>query len=141
MIHLILGPVANTSLRTVIIIKFTIPITPVSKKNSQRIVKAGNKFILLPSKAYVDYEQQVGYFIPKLNKPIDYPINVKCLFYMPTHRKCDLTNMLEAIDDVLVKYKLIEDDNYTIIVSHDGSRVFYDKANPRTEIIIEKSAK
>jgi Holliday junction resolvase RusA-like endonuclease len=55
---------------------------------------------------------------------------------MGTHRKCDLTNLLEAIDDVLVKAGVIEDDNYTIIASHDGSRVHYDKENPRTEIII-----
>ncbi len=46
--------------------------------------------------------------------------------------------MLEAIDDVMVKYRLIEDDNYTIIASHDGSRVLYDKNNPRTEVEIIK---
>lgn len=119
-------------------IKFTIPLTPVSKKNSQRIVRAGNRYIPLPSKAYEDYEQQSAWFIPKPSRPVDFPVNVKCLFYMPTHRKCDLTNMLEAIDDVMVKHGLLEDDNYSIIVSHDGSRVMYDKANPRTEVYIEE---
>lgn len=121
-----------------ITIKFTIPLSPVSKKNSIRIVRTGNRYIPLPSKTYADYEQQAGYFIPKPAEPIDYPISVKCLFYMPTRRRCDLTNMLEAIDDVMVKYGLITDDNYNIIVSHDGSRVFYDKFNPRTEVIISK---
>ena len=116
--------------------KFTIPLIPVSKKNSQRIVNNGGKYILLPSKQYVDYEEKAGWFIPKLPKPISEPLNIKCLFYMPTKRRCDLTNMLEAIDDVMVKYRLIEDDNYTIIVSHDGSRVLYDKNNPRTEVEI-----
>jgi len=58
---------------------------------------------------------------------------------MPTRRKCDLSNMLEALDDVLVKYGLLEDDNYTIVESHDGSRVLYDKENPRTEVYITKS--
>lgn len=118
--------------------KFTIPLTPVSKKNSQRIVRVGSRYIPLPSKAYADYEQQAGYFIPKLSAPISEPINIKCLFYMPTHRRCDLTNLLEAIDDVMVKYRLIEDDNFNIVVSHDGSRVLYDKKNPRTEIYIER---
>lgn len=57
---------------------------------------------------------------------------------MPTKRKCDLVNMLEAIDDVMVKAGLIEDDNYSIVVSHDGSRVLYDKNAPRTEIEITR---
>lgn len=74
--------------------------------------------------------------MPKVARPIDSPCNVKCLFYMPTRRKCDLTNMLEAIDDVMVKAGLFADDNFTIIESHDGSRILYDKENPRTEVYI-----
>jgi Holliday junction resolvase RusA-like endonuclease len=90
----------------------------------------------MPSAAYKQYEQEAAYFIPR-GVCIDKPVNVKCLFYMPTKRKCDLTNLLEAIDDILVKTGLLADDNYTIIESHDGSRVYYDKDRPRTEIIIE----
>jgi hypothetical protein len=33
---------------------------------------------------------------------------------------------------------ILKDDNYKIIHSVDGSRVLYDKNNPRTEILIEK---
>ena len=118
--------------------KFTIPLVPVSKKNSQRIVLAGTRYIPLPSQKYTDYERQAVFFIPRLREPISYPVNVKCLFYMPTKRRCDLTNMLEAIDDVMVKHRLLADDNYSIIVSHDGSRVLYDKQNPRTEVYITR---
>lgn len=121
-------------------IKFTIPIPPITKKNSQRIMrnpKTGTAFIS-PSKQYKDYEQAAMRYVPILRgiSPINNPVNVKCLFYMPTKRKCDLTNLLEAIDDVMVKAGLLADDNYTVIQSHDGSRVFYDKENPRTEIHI-----
>lgn len=118
--------------------KFTIPLVPVSKKNSQRIVLAGKRYIPLPSQKYTDYERLAVFFIPRLREPISYPVNVKCLFYMPTKRRCDLTNMLEAIDDVMVKHRLLADDNYSIIVSHDGSRVLYDKENPRTEVDITR---
>ena len=52
-----------------------------------------------------------------------------------------MTNLLEAIDDVMVKAGLLEDDNYTVIESHDGSRVLYDKYNPRTEVFIEFASK
>ena len=123
--------------------KFIIKLPPVSKKNSQRILfnpKTRKRFIA-PSEKYKEYEQNAGWFLPRRKEPIDYSINVKCLFYMPTKRKCDLTNLLEAVDDVLVKHGIIADDNYTIIESHDGSRVLYDKENPRTEIYIEEVQK
>ena len=61
---------------------------------------------------------------------------MRCLFYMPTRRVVDLVGLLQAIDDVLVHYGVIQDDNSRIVASHDGSRVLYDKANPRTEIEI-----
>jgi Holliday junction resolvase RusA-like endonuclease len=55
---------------------------------------------------------------------------------MQTRRKVDLTNLLNAINDILVKYEILADDNSSIVFSMDGSRVFYDKENPRTEITI-----
>ena len=119
-------------------IKFTIPLPPVSKKNSQRILinRFTRKPFIAPSKQYIEYEQSALWFVPR-NKFIDIPVNVKCLFYMPTKRKCDLTNLLEAIDDIMVKANLLTDDNFTVLYSHDGSRVLYDKENPRTEVYIE----
>ena len=119
-------------------LNFTIPLQPISKKNSQQIMvnQTTGKPFIMPSKKFKEYEQNAMWFIPK-NIYINKPCNVKCLFYMGTKRKCDLTNMLEAIDDVMVKSGLLADDNYTVIQSHDGSRVLYDKDNPRTEVYIE----
>lgn len=119
-------------------IEFIIPLTPITKKNHQQIVnnpKTGKPFVI-PSRQYKEYEKSTMWFIPRPQKPIGEPVNVRCLFFLPTRRKGDLTNYLEAIDDVMVKAGLLEDDNYTIIQSHDGSRVLYDKENPRTEILI-----
>ena len=119
-------------------LSFTIPLAPISKKNSMRIAlnrKTGRPFIL-PSARYVEYERQAIRFVPKVKRPIDKAVNVQCLFYMPNHRKCDLTNLLEAVDDLMVMAGLLADDNYTIIESHDFSRVLYDKNNARTEVII-----
>lgn len=123
-------------------IKFTINLPPVSKKNSQQILmnKATGRPFIMPSKNYKEYEKAAMWFMPKI-KPIDYPVNVKCLFYMPTRRKCDLTNMLEAADDVMVKAGVLADDNYSIVESHDGSRILFDKENPRTEIEITQIKK
>lgn len=117
-------------------IHFTIPLTPVTKKNSQRIMVRNGKPFVMPSQRYKEYEAQALWFIPRAKKPISEPINVKCLFYVSTKRPCDLTNLLEAVDDVMVKAHLLEDDNYKIIASHDGSRVYVDPTNPRTEVTI-----
>lgn len=77
--------------------------------------------------------------MPKVAEPIDYPVNVKAVFYMQTKRKVDLTNLHEALHDILVKYGVLEDDNFKIIQSTDGSRVSYDKWNPRTEVEITRA--
>lgn len=121
-------------------ISFTIPLPPISKKNSQQIAinQQTRKPFIMPSKKYKEYEQAALWFIPKQRAAINMPVNVKCLFYMPTKRLCDLVNMQEAILDIMVKAGLLADDNYKIVCSMDGSRVLYDKDNPRTEIYIEK---
>lgn len=109
---------------------------PATKKNSSRIIKAGNYMRLIPSKKYVDYEKLARKYMPKI-ETINKPINLKCVYYRADKRRVDLVNLLEATCDVLVKYKVLEDDNYKIIKSHDGSRVLFDKENPRVEIFIE----
>ena len=117
--------------------KITILIPPRTKKNSQQIIYIKGRPMIIQSKLYRDYERACSEYIPKVNT-INCKCSVKCLFYMPTKRRVDLTNLLEAIDDILVKYKVLEDDNYNIIDNHDGSRVYYDKEHPRTEIEIIK---
>jgi Holliday junction resolvase RusA-like endonuclease len=121
-----------------IICEFTIPIAPATKKNSQRIVMAHGRPFIMPSKLYKDYEKSAGFFIKNKNLNIDYPINLKAVYYMPTRRRVDLVNLLEATCDVLVAYKVVADDNSKVIASMDGSRVYYDKESPRAEITITK---
>lgn len=118
--------------------KFTIPIEPRTKKNSQQIIIAGGRPMIIPSKHYKEFEEAALWYVEKIG--IDYPVNVKAHFYMKTKRRVDLTNLLEALDDVLVKGGMLVDDNYKIIASHDGSRVFFDKDNPRIEVEIERSS-
>ncbi len=122
------------------LIKFTIPLSPITKKNHQQIVinPKTKRPMVMPSKQYKQYERDALWFIPKLTEPLTGPLCVACKFYLPTRRKCDLTNLLQAVDDIMVKAGLLEDDNYTVIASHDGSRAFYDKDAPRTEVIISK---
>lgn len=129
-------------------IHFTIPLDPITKKNSQQIDykwikdkqtgQPKNVPYIKPSEAYIKYANDAGWFINRglSNLSLDSPLQITCIYYLSTRRQADLTNLLEATDDVLVKYNVIADDNHKIICSHDGSRVFYDATNPRTEIYI-----
>jgi Holliday junction resolvase RusA-like endonuclease len=92
---------------------------------------------MIPSKPYLNYERDSKWFMPKV-KTIDYPVNIKCIYYMPTRRKVDLSNLLNATLDLLVHYGILLDDNRNIVYSVDGSRVYYDKENSRTEIEITR---
>lgn len=116
--------------------KIVIPVVPVTKKNHQQIISVKGRPVVIPSKQYRQYEADCAPFLKACH--IGYPVNVKALYYMPTRRRVDLCNLHEALCDVLVKHGVIEDDNSNIIVSMDGSRVLYDKHNPRTEIYIDK---
>ena len=116
-------------------------IPPRTKKNSQQILtnkKTGRSFIA-PSGAYKAYEKAALSLISKgVRVGIDYPVNVRYLFYMDTHRIVDLLGLEQAADDILVKAGVLADDNSRIVAGHDGSRVLYSKEHPRTEIEITR---
>ena len=116
---------------------------PVTKKNSQRILFKFTKFgrktpFVAPSKAYVDYETDCLRQIKRPRSPISARVNVRCVYYMKTARRVDLANLIEATTDILVKARVLEDDNSHIVAAHDGSRVELDRKNPRVEIEIEE---
>lgn len=120
------------------IYKALVPVNPRTKKNNQKIIKnpKTGALMIIQNDRYKQFEKDAGWFLKKPASPISEPINIKCVFYRDSRRRVDLTNLLEAIDDILVKYKIIADDNFEIIRGHDGSRVFVDKDNPRVEIEI-----
>ncbi len=115
-----------------------LPLLCRSKKNSQQIIWVNGKQRIIQSKYYYQFEKDCGYFLSKYAKHINYAINLKCLFYTPDRRRRDLCNLLEAIQDILVKYGVIVDDNSEIVASVDGSRILYQKGREETIIEIER---
>lgn len=118
--------------------RMTFEVKPITKKNSPRLVKVHDRVIVLPSAQYVEFKNTIVTLKNSMNycETFKTPINLQAVFYMPTRRRVDLTNLLEALDDALVAAGILGDDNCTVIVGHDGSRVKYDKARPRIEIEI-----
>lgn len=121
--------------------KFTVPLNPVTKKNSNILTKDGRQ---IASKAYRQYEKDAVRLIPAYaKKRISVRVNVKAIYftkidYYAEGRKAriDLQNLHNALADVLVAAGVVEDDNCRIIYSMDGSCVKHDKIHPRTEIEI-----
>lgn len=116
----------------------TIKSSPHTKKNSQVIAKHNGRTFVVQNKLYKKYEKECLNVIEPPEKPIDEPVNVQMRFFMPTRRRVDLVNLQQACLDILVRAGVLEDDNFNIVYSMDGSRVFYDKENPRTEIEITR---
>lgn len=116
-----------------------LPLKTPPKKNSQQIIMRGNKPFIIQSKQYLAFEQNCGYFLSKYKRHITTPVNLKCTFFVPDKRKRDLVNLLNAIQDVLVKYDVIADDNYNIVASVDGSRIVYEKGIEKTMIEIKEA--
>ena len=124
-------------------LRFTIPGRPATKKNSQRIFvnrKTGTRFVS-PSEAFEAYQEACGAYIPHQWAMLEGPLNLKCVYYMPTRRRVDLCNLLGATCDILVHYGMLKDDNSGVVASHDGSRVLYDKDHPRVDITITEAQK
>jgi len=123
---------------------FVIYAEPRSKKNSQQLAynPQTKRPFITQSKAYKDFSKEVikqirmNGFAPK--EPINYPINIRYVFYKSSRRLCDGLNLSAAMDDILAVAGagVIEDDHRDIVVGHDGTRVFYDKENPRVEVTI-----
>ena len=91
--------------------KYIISLPPITKKNSQQILtnhRTGKPFIA-PSRQYKKYEQAAMLVLtPKPKAPLSGRYRVATVFYMPTRRKVDLTNLMEAAHDTLVAAKILE---------------------------------
>lgn len=121
-------------------LEYTIPGRPITKKNSMQIAynRTTGRMFVRPSKAFEQYQEEAGWFLrgPTMRAMLAGRYNVKCVYYMPTRHKVDLGNLLAGTCDILVHFGVLADDNSNIVAAHDGSRVRYDKENPRVEITI-----
>ena len=120
--------------------KLTVLGKPITKKNSMQMItdKRTGRVFPIPSKAFKNYQKVFLSQAKRPKAPISEPCNVQAVYYMPTRHMVDITNLLSATHDLLVDAKILEDDNSRIVKSVDGSRVYYDKENPRVEIEVRR---
>lgn len=111
---------------------------PITKKNHQRIVVAGNRRFVVQSKRYLEYESDCLWQIrDQCDVMTKEKVSLQVLYYLPDKRsRPDLINLLQATCDILEKGRVIENDRN--IVSFDGSRIIgIDSVLPRAEIYIK----
>ena len=126
--------------------QFLIPLDPRTKKNGHRISGCGprcpvcGKFqrqFIRNNTTTTDFAFRAAQYIhPRPEKPLEGPVHLVYRIYTQTRRRVDDLNLYEALDDILVNERILSDDNRNVIRCRDGSRVLYDKENPRAEIYI-----
>ena len=126
-----------------VLYKAVIPLDPKTKKNNLQIrYRQGKGGYAVPfisqGDMYLQYERDCAFFVRTPKEPIGEKVNVRCIFYRQKATRVDLNNLLECATDILVKYGVLADDNFKVVAGHDGSRVYIDRNNPRTEIYIER---
>lgn len=114
-----------------------------SSKNSKRIVKFGKKMAIIPSSQYMasvkPIEQQLLLNRAKwlrMAEGYEKPLKVVFKIYRKTHRRFDYVNIIQGLQDLMVKCGWLPDDNADEIIP-----VFQpydvDKNDPRVEIFIK----
>jgi hypothetical protein len=130
--------------------QYVIPLDPRTKKNHMTIAGTGpkcpkcgkrRKQFVRQGAAHSKYAfESAQYLNPRPKVPIDGQIHIVYVLYMQTKRRVDDLNLYASLDDILVHEKILTDDSIKYIRNRDGSRVLYDKENPRAEIYIYRYA-
>lgn len=126
--------------------QFVIPLDTRTKKNHMTIAGSGprckecgkrKKQYVRQGHANTAYTARAAQYLqPRPAKPLDGEIHLVYHIYMQTHRRVDDLNLYASLDDLLVSEGILKDDSIKYIRCRDGSRVLYDKENPRAEIYL-----
>lgn len=120
-------------------IAFTVPGPPVAWHRPEPSFRKGER---RKHPADVEYQSRVGWLATKARNP--QPVDnlgewalVRAEFYVADRRRRDLDNMVKNLLDGLSKV-VFRDDSQVV----EFGRVFkrYDKANPRTVVVLERTS-
>lgn len=120
-------------------IRVTIDAPARSKKTSQRILRFGKFNKIVPSKAYIAFQDAT---VPPLRRwwagrgALVGPVSIAAAFYVDADRVVDAHGLYEGLADILVLAGVLTDDNRRVLRDWDGSRVYVDRARPRVELTI-----
>lgn len=127
-----------------LMISFTLPGIPPSKKNCKKIICRGRRPMLLSSDSYKKRHQSMREYLPSVDI-VNGIAHFKYHFYIPfkkdwtpSKRTRDLSNKCESISDLMVDMWIILDDDYLIISSLNLTREYCEYWKGRVDITITK---
>jgi hypothetical protein len=115
---------------------------PRTKKTSNQFVIAGNRRLMMPSKAWRQwckaapiYLQSAEALLPHTGQHLpEQAYNCRALFYRDADRG-DAVGFYQGLADLLEKRGVLVNDRN--ITQWDGSRLLIDRLNPRVEVMLE----
>ena len=127
-----------------LLLQFTIPGRPSTKKTSQRVVRRGGFTKILPSLLYEKYEKHCKEYCEEAWKKQDYPpidcgIGIKIKVYLDSWIIGDECGYQQANGDIIQKHEIIANDMWIHWIDKNEHMIFYDKENPRIEVEICRS--
>lgn len=124
-----------------LILSFSIPGRPSTKKTSQRVVRRGGFTKILPSLLYEKYEKHCKSYCEDIWKnqdlpPIDCGIGIKLRVYLDSWVVGDECGYQQAHGDIIQAHGIIADDMWIHWLDNNEHMIHYDKENPRIEVEI-----
>lgn len=123
-----------------LILSFTIPGQPTTKKTSQRIFRG----VIMPSVRYCQYEKYCEDFCKNAwanngKNPIDYGVSMSMRVFLKNWIVGDCTGYQQAIADILQKFGVLANDSW-LHWDWEGKHWFggVDAENPRVEIELKR---
>lgn len=95
-----------------------------------------NSFTRHKSKVYRDFLTRCQYFIKTPEKPFIEEIEVEINLWVPDKRRRDIDNQIKPILDMLVFFKVIQDDS---LIQKLHVEKYYRKGDPETVIQIKST--
>jgi hypothetical protein len=127
-------------------IRLTVMGAPRTKKNHGDVVQRGSRRFHIPSAAWTQWCEtaELRHWDGRALPPM--PFNCKAHFYGDRRNlqdeglaiAGDAVGYYQGLADLLEARGVVPDDKW--IVSWDGSRLFWDKEQPRVEVLLENCA-
>ena len=111
----------------------SLPIPPTTNKLYAHTGK--NRFA---TQAYKNWQIEAGYILNGYNKRYTKPVKLTLVVFFKARHLSDVANREKAILDLLVKHKILIDDNWKYVQGNNQILGGFDRDKPRVEVYIEE---
>lgn len=106
-----------------------------SQKNRKKMSYSGGVPRLYTEKSVKDWQESAADQLRAYKGQADSKVSIAYMFYVKDNRRRDLSNMIQSVEDALVKAGLLKDDSWQH-VSIAGADAEIDAESPRAELWI-----